>query len=251
MDDQQLLRYSRHILLPQIDVSGQEKLNQSHALIIGLGGLGSPAALYLAASGVGTLTLCDGDEVDLTNLQRQIIHDTDSIGLAKTASAQQTLKRINPEIKVVPHQIHAAEDKLSQLVAHADVVIDGSDNFTTRHQVNKACVRHKKPLVSGAVIRFEGQITVFDQRQPNSPCYHCLYPIEVSDNDEVNCANMGVFSPLAGIIGSMQAAEALKVLLGLGQTLNGRLQILDGLSMAWREVKLNKDPACTVCASSP
>ncbi len=250
MNDKQLLRYSRHILLPQIDVSGQEKLSQSHVLIIGLGGLGSPAALYLAASGVSKLTICDPDKVDLTNLQRQIIHDTNTVGLAKTSSAQQTIKRINPEVTVVAHQIHATGDELSRLVSTADVVIDGSDNFETRHNVNKACIQHKKPLVSGAVIRFEGQITVFDQRLPNSPCYHCLFPLDSYNNDDdMNCANMGVFSPLAGIIGCMQAAETIKLLLNLGQSLHGRLQILDGLSMTWRQIKLNKDPGCNACAS--
>lgn len=246
MNDNQLLRYSRHILLPQIDVSGQEKLSQSHVLIIGLGGLGSPAALYLAASGIGKLTICDHDKVDLTNLQRQIIHDTSSIGLTKTASAQQTLKRINPEVAVVAHPIQAIGNELAQLVAAADVVIDSSDNFATRHSINKACVQHKKPLVSGAVIRFEGQITVFDQRLPNSPCYHCLFPLEEGD-ENINCANMGVFSPLAGIIGCMQAAETVKILINIGHTLDGRLQILDGLSMTWRQIKLKKDPSCAVC----
>lgn len=248
MDDHQLLRYSRHILLPQIDIAGQEKLNQSHVLIIGAGGLGSPAAMYLAASGIGHLTICDGDQVDLTNLQRQIIHDSGSIGLAKVQSAKQSLAGINPEINVIAVQQHIDAEKLSGIVPQVDVVIDASDNFSTRHQVNQACVTYKKPLISGAAIRFDGQISVFDLSRTASPCYHCLFPIDGEPQD-MPCATMGVFSPLVGIIGSMQAAETIKILLGIGESLNGRLQLLDGLTMNWRSIRLHKDPACPVCHS--
>lgn len=246
MNDNQLLRYSRHILLPQIGIEGQEKLLAAHALIIGAGGLGSPVALYLAASGVGKLTLCDGDAVDLTNLQRQIAHQTASIGINKALSAQRTLATINPEVTVlaIPHR--AEGDALLHLVDGADIVIDASDNFATRHAVNRACVRLRKPLVSGAAVRFDGQVTAFDLRKDSSPCYHCLFP-ETAGADETRCAENGVFSPLVGIIGAVQAAEALKLLLGIGQTLNGRLLLLDGLAMEWRSIKLNKDPACAVC----
>lgn len=246
MDDNQLLRYSRHILLPQIGIEGQEKLLGAHALIIGAGGLGSPAALYLAASGVGRITICDGDSVDLTNLQRQIAHFTHSLGSNKAESAQRTLAAINPEIRVVaiPHRIESKE--LALLVSQADVVLDASDNFATRHAVNRACVTHKKPLVSGAAIRFDGQVATFDMRSPASPCYHCLFP-EVGGEEGERCAVMGVFAPLVGIIGSTQAAEALKILSGAGQPLNGRLLLLDGLQMEWRSIKLKKDPACPVC----
>lgn len=248
MNDSQLLRYSRHILLPEIGIAGQETLLRSHVLIVGAGGLGSPASLYLAASGIGNLTLCDGDEVDLTNLQRQIVHHTDAIGLPKTLSARQTLTRINPEIAITPIDQYADREKLSELVATADLVIDASDRFSTRDALNHACVRHRKPLVSGAVIGFGGQITVFDLRHDASPCYHCLFP-EDSESEDIRCATMGVFAPLAGIIGCMQAAEAIKVLLGVGETLCGRVLLLDGMTMAWRSVRLQKDSACTVCGS--
>ena len=246
MDDNQLLRYSRHILLPQIGIEGQEKLLGAHALIIGAGGLGSPAALYLAASGVGRITICDGDSVDLTNLQRQIAHFTHSLGTNKATSAQRTLAAINPEINVtaIPQRVEGAE--LSHLVAQSDVVLDASDNFATRHAVNRACVAHGKPLVSGAAIRFDGQVAVFDLRVPSSPCYHCLFP-EAGGEEGERCAVMGVFAPLVGIIGSTQAAEALKILSGAGQPLNGRLLLLDGLQMEWRSIRLKKDPACPVC----
>ena len=246
MDDNQLLRYSRHILLPQIGIEGQEKLLGAHALIIGAGGLGSPAALYLAASGVGRITICDGDSVDLTNLQRQIAHFTHSLGTNKAISAQRTLAAINPEINVtaIPQRVEGAE--LNHLVAQSDVVLDASDNFATRHAVNRACVGHGKPLVSGAAIRFDGQVAVFDLRAPSSPCYHCLFP-ETGGEEGERCAVMGVFAPLVGIIGSIQAAEALKILSGAGQPLNGRLLLLDGLQMEWRSIRLKKDPACPVC----
>jgi len=246
MDDNQLLRYSRHILLPQIGIEGQEKLLGAHALIIGAGGLGSPAALYLAASGVGRITICDGDSVDLTNLQRQIAHFTHSLGTNKATSAQRTLNAINPEINItaIPQRVEGAE--LNHLIAQSDVVLDASDNFATRHAVNRACVAHGKPLVSGAAIRFDGQVAVFDLRASSSPCYHCLFPEAGSEEGE-RCAVMGVFAPLVGIIGSIQAAEALKILCGVGQPLNGRLLLLDGLQMEWRSIRLKKDPACPVC----
>ncbi len=249
MDDKTLLRYSRHILLPEFGVEGQEKLNQSHALIIGAGGLGSPVALYLATSGVAKITLCDGDVVDLTNLQRQIAHRNDSVGLAKTVSARRTLLEINPDIEVVAVVQRLDGEALEKRVAEADVVLDCCDNFATRHAVNRACVKYKKPLVSGAGIRFDGQISVFDMRQDTSPCYNCLFS-EDQEFEETRCAVMGVFAPLVGIIGAMQAAEAIKVLTGCGETLNGRFLMLDGLSMEWRALKLNKDPACGVCGSA-
>ena len=247
MDDNQLLRYSRHILLPQIGVEGQEKLLASHALIVGAGGLGSPIALYLAAAGVGRITICDGDTVDLTNLQRQIAHFTHSLGSNKALSAQRTLAAINPEITVTALPQRLEGEELALLVSQSDVVLDASDNFATRHAINKACVRHGKPLVSGAAIRFDGQVTVFDLRHPESPCYNCLFPEHAEEEGE-RCAVMGVFAPLVGIIGAMQAAEALKLLAGVGQPLTGKLQLLDGLSMEWRQIRLKKDPACPVCA---
>lgn len=246
MNDHQLLRYSRHILLPQIDVRGQERLTQSSILIIGAGGLGSPAALYLAASGIGKITICDHDVVDLTNLQRQIIHTNDAIGLAKTQSAQKTLNQINPEIEILTRYERVTENTLLDLLPSVDAVVDASDNFTTRHTINRACIVHKKPLISGAVVRFEGQVSVFDLRYSHNPCYHCLFPLEGED-DNLRCATMGVFAPLAGIIGCTQAAETIKILLGIGETLNGRLLLLDGLTMKWRTINLKKDPACTVC----
>jgi adenylyltransferase/sulfurtransferase len=247
VNDQQLLRYSRHILLDEVGIDGQEKWLAAHALIVGAGGLGSPAALYLAASGVGRITLCDPDVVDLTNLQRQIVHFTDGIGLPKVESARATLGRINPEcrIETVPERVSGT--RLEALVQQADVVIDASDNFATRHAVNRACVKHGRPLVSGAGVRFDGQIAVFDTRVAESPCYHCLFP-EAGDQEEMRCAVMGVFAPVVGIIGSMQAAEALKLLAGVGHTLVGRLLMLDALGMQWRSVRVPRDPACPVCS---
>jgi len=247
MDDNQLLRYSRHILLPEIGIDGQSKLLASHVLLVGAGGLGAPVSLYLAASGVGKLTICDPDDVDLTNLQRQIIHFTDSVGRRKVESARDTLARINPETVVKTVAERVAGERLESLVKSADLVIDATDNFTTRHAINRACVRYARPLVSGAAIRFDGQISVFDLRDTASACYHSLFP-ETEDLEEMRCAVMGVFAPLVGIIGSTQAAEALKVLTGIGETLNGKLLMLDALSMQWRSVRLRKDPACPVCS---
>jgi len=247
MTDEQLLRYSRHILLPEIGVEGQQRLLSASALVIGAGGLGSPAALYLAAAGVGTLTLVDGDDVDLTNLQRQILHTADSVGKPKTESGRAALLRINPEVRIVPVRQRVQDDALEGLVASSSVVLDCSDNFATRHAVNRACVRHRKPLVSGAAVRFDGQVSVFDLRDDLSPCYHCLFP-ENAELEETRCAVMGVFAPLTGIIGTVQAAEALKLLAGIGETLNGRLMLLDALTMQWRIVRLARDPACPVCA---
>lgn len=246
MNDNQLLRYSRHILLPQIGYEGQEKLTKSHALIVGAGGLGAPAALYLAASGVGKLTICDFDNVDLTNLQRQIIHTTASVGINKAVSAQQTLYEINPEVVVNTVQQKSTEAQITKLVNGADVVIDCSDNFATRYALNRVCFAAKKPLVSGAAIRFEGQITVFDFRHENSPCYHCLFP-DAGEDQEMRCADNGVFSPLVGMIGTTQAAEALKLIMSIGDSLQGRLLLLDALSMEWRTIKLARDPKCLVC----
>jgi len=247
MNDQQLLRYSRHILLPQIEYEGQDKLVNSHALIVGAGGLGSPVALYLAAAGVGTLTICDFDVVDLTNLQRQIVHTTSAVGVNKAVSAQATLQAINPEITVNTVCEKSSAADFEKLITQADVVIDCSDNFATRYLLNRLCVQLKKPLVSGAAIGFEGQVTVYDMRSHSSPCYHCLFPDNGEDSD-LRCATNGVFAPLVGMIGTCQAAEALKILMGIGDSLQGRLLLLDALSMEWRTIKLSKDPACTVCA---
>lgn len=249
MNDNQLLRYSRHILLPQIGYEGQEKLVNSSALIVGAGGLGAPVALYLAAGGVGRLTICDFDSVDLTNLQRQIIHTTQSVGLNKAVSAQQTIAAINPEVHVQTISRKASEAEFTELIAAADVVIDCSDNFQTRYLLNNICARLSKPLVSGAAIGFEGQVTVFDLRNDDSPCYHCLFP-DMGAEEAMRCAENGVFAPLVGIIGTTQAAEAMKLLLGLGESLQGRLLLLDVQSMEWRSIRLSRDPACTVCAAA-
>ena len=248
LDDDQLLRYSRHILLPEIGIDGQQRLLNARALVVGAGGLGSPIALYLAASGVGHITLCDHDAVDLTNLQRQIVHHTDSIGKPKVASAQDTLRRINPSVEVVAIQERLAGSRLEQRVDDSTVVLDATDNFATRHAINRACVKFRKPLVSGAGVRFDGQIAVFDLRRDDSPCYHCLFA-EDGDLEEMRCAVMGVFAPLVGIVGSMQAGEALKVIMGIGEPLQGRLLLLDALSMQIRTVRLAKDPACRVCGT--
>ena len=247
MNDDQLLRYSRHILLPEIGIEGQEKLLAARALVIGAGGLGSPVALYLASAGVGHITLCDGDDVDLTNLQRQIVHRTGAIGKKKVDSARATLAEINPEVRVTPLPESVGSEQLDPLVSQADVVIDGCDNFATRHAVNRACVKSRKPLVSGAALRFDGQVAVFDLRDRTSPCYHCLFA-EAGENEDVRCAVMGVFAPLVGIVGSIQAAEALKLISGAGETLVGQLLVLDALTMQTRTVRFRKDSACPVCA---
>jgi adenylyltransferase/sulfurtransferase len=246
VNDEQLLRYSRHILLPEIGVEGQEKLLAAHALVIGAGGLGSPAALYLASAGVGTITLADGDAVDLTNLQRQILHTTAAIGRPKAASGRDTLARLNPEVRVVALEERLDPGRLGELVAGADVVLDCSDNFATRHAANSACVQHRRALVSGAGVRFDGQISVFDLRRDDSPCYGCLFPEDATIEEE-RCAVMGVFAPLTGIVGATQAAEALKLLAGAGEPLCGRLLLLDALRMEWRSIRIKKDPGCNVC----
>ncbi len=251
MNDNQLLRYSRHILLNEIAYEGQEKLSNSHALIIGAGGLGAPVSLYLAAAGVGQLTICDFDEVELTNLQRQVIHSTESIGINKSLSAKHTIAALNPEVNVHSVEKKSSESELSTLIKQADVVIDCSDNFETRYLLNKLCVRLTRPLVSGAAIGFEGQITVYDQRLNGSPCYHCLFPSTDDvgrENNDLRCAEHGVFAPLVGMIGTTQAAEAIKLLIGIGQSLQGRLLMLDTLAMQWHEVKFKRDPNCEVCA---
>ena len=246
MNDEQLLRYSRHVLLAEIGIEGQEKLLASQALVIGAGGLGSPAALYLASAGVGTITLADGDAVDLTNLQRQILHTTASVGRPKALSGRDSLARLNPEVRINPLEARLDRAALDELVASADVVLDCSDNFATRHAANRSCVKHRKPLVSGAAVRFDGQISVFDLRQDDSPCYGCLFAEDTQAEAE-RCAVLGVFAPLTGIIGTTQAAEALKLLTGTGETLCGRLLLLDALRMEWRSIRLRRDPACRVC----
>lgn len=246
MTDEELLRYSRHILLPQVGIEGQEKLHAARALVLGAGGLGSPVALYLASAGIGTLALADGDTVDLTNLQRQILHRTAAVGRPKVVSGVATLAEINPDCHVVPLQERLADARLEDEVAAADVVLDCSDNFVTRHAVNRACVKFRKPLVSGAAIRFDGQIAVFDTRRDDAPCYHCLFP-ESEDVEEIRCAVMGVFAPITGIVGAVQAAEALKLVIGCGESLAGRLLLLDGLAMEWRSIAVPCDPGCPVC----
>lgn len=246
MNDQQLLRYARHILLDELGIEGQERILAGRALIIGAGGLGSPAAMYLATAGVGHITLVDDDVVELSNLQRQLLHTTESLGQAKVESGRRALQAFNPEIVVDTVAERLQGDALHAAVARADVVLDCSDNFTTRHAINRACVHHRKPLVSGAAIRFDGQVSVFDMRGETSPCYHCLFP-EADDVEEASCATMGVLAPLVGIIGSVQAAEALKLLAGIGETLAGRLLCLDGLAMQWRSLNVPRDAECTVC----
>jgi adenylyltransferase/sulfurtransferase len=245
MNDEQLLRYNRQIMLPQIGVEGQQKLSDAHVLIIGMGGLGSPAAIYLTAAGIGALTLVDFDKVELTNLQRQIIHHNDDIGKPKVDSAKQNLLRINPYVQITTMDFRPDPQALENLVRQADVVLDASDNYETRFAINGACVAHRVPLVSGAAIRFEGQISVFDKRRNDSPCYNCLYP--ASDDAEETCSENGILAPVVGIIGSIQALEAIKIICGVGETLVGRLLILDALSMNWRSMQLKPDPACPVC----
>ena len=246
MTDDQLLRYSRHILLNEIGIEGQERILASRVLMVGAGGLGSPAALYLGSAGVGHLTVVDHDVVDLTNLQRQIAHTSERVGLAKTVSLQAAIGALNPEVQVTSLSQRADAALLDVEVARADVVLDCCDNFATRHAINAACVRHRKPLVSGAAIRFDGQICVYDPRDDEGPCYACVFP-PGDDFEETRCATMGVFAPLVGIIGAMQAAEALKLLCGVGRPLRGRLLMLDGRDMAWHEVRLPRNPRCPVC----
>ncbi|HUN92803.1 MAG TPA: molybdopterin-synthase adenylyltransferase MoeB [Burkholderiaceae bacterium] len=247
MDDQELLRYSRHVLLDEIGVEGQARIRSTRALVVGVGGLGSPAALYLAAAGVARLTLADGDAVDLTNLQRQILHTTARIGEPKAESARQALHEINPQVDVVALNRRVGAEELASLVAEADVVLDCCDNFATRHAINRACVAARRPLVSGAAIRYDGQLGVFDARDPAAPCYACLFP-EGEANDEL-CAVMGVFAPVTGIVGAMQAAEALKLVAGFGTTTTGRLLMIDVLAMRFHEVQVPRDPHCPVCAA--
>ncbi len=244
--DDELLRYSRHILLDEVGIEGQRKLADATALIIGVGGLGSPAALYLASAGVGHLMLADADTVELTNLQRQIVHRQDSLGLSKVDSARQTLAGINSQVRVEPMAQRLAGEALMEAVARADVVLDCSDNFPTRHAVNRACVAQGKPLVSGAAVRFDGQFAVFDTRVADSPCYRCLFPEEGEASDGP-CATFGVFAPLVGIIGAMQAAEALKLLIGMPDTPLGKLVTLDLRSHNWRTLRFKRDTACPVC----
>jgi molybdopterin/thiamine biosynthesis adenylyltransferase len=248
MNDDQLLRYSRHVLLDAIGIEGQRRLLASHALVIGAGGLGSPVALYLGTAGVGRLTVVDHDSVDVTNLQRQIAHNLSRVGQPKAESARQTVRAINPDVQVQALVQRADAALLDRLLPDVDVVLDCSDNFRTRHAINAACVRHGKPLVSGAAIGFDGQVSVYDSRQPDAPCYACLFPPDAAF-DEVACATMGVFAPLVGIIGSVQAAEALKLLAAAGTPLAGRLLMLDALEMRWDEVRLVRQPACAVCGS--
>ncbi|MDD5057130.1 MAG: HesA/MoeB/ThiF family protein [Sideroxydans sp.] len=246
MNDQQLLRYSRHILLNEIGIEGQQRLMNGRALIIGMGGLGSPVALYLAASGVGHLTLCDHDTVDFSNLQRQIIHRNSTVGQPKVFSAKTALHDINPEVECLALPLRADEAKLNELIARADVVMDCSDNFDTRYAVNRACLAQRKPLVSGAAIQFYGQVSLFDFRREDAPCYNCLFP-EDSVEEELRCATTGVFAPLVGIIGTLQAAEALKLLMGIEHGLSGKLLSVNALDMNILRSNLSKDAACRVC----
>jgi len=246
LNDEQLLRYSRHILLNEFGIEGQERLRAAHALVIGAGGLGSPAALYLASAGIGTLTLVDGDRVDLTNLQRQILHTTARIGTPKVASGRESLAALNPDVRVEAVEARVDGAALDTLVERSSVVLDCSDNFATRHAVNRACVAHSRPLVSGAAIRFDGQVATFDLRTVQSPCYACLFP--PGDGEDELCSIMGVFAPVTGIIGTVQAAEALKLAAGLDDGLAGRLLILDALGMRWHDVRVPRDPQCPVCA---
>lgn len=248
MNDEQLLRYNRHIMLPQIGIEGQQKLRDAHVLIIGLGGLGSPAAMYLATAGVGQLTLVDDDKVELSNLQRQIIHRSQNIGDSKVDSAKSNLLAINHEIDISTIDHRLDETALNQQIQLADVVLDASDNFDTRFIINRACVAQKKPLVSGAAIQFDGQISVFDSRNEHCPCYSCLYPDQGEDN--LTCSENGILAPVVGIIGSMQALEAIKLICQIGEPLYGRLLLFDALALQWRTMNLKKDPGCPVCGST-
>ncbi|MDR0674197.1 MAG: molybdopterin-synthase adenylyltransferase MoeB [Zoogloeaceae bacterium] len=248
MNDQQLLRYSRHILLDDLGIAGQERLMNASALVVGAGGLGSPAALYLAAAGVGTLTIADGDRVDLSNLQRQILHTETRVGMNKARSAQTALALRDPGVRVIALERHLSGAALEKAVRNADLTLDCSDNFATRHAVNRACVQFRKPLISGAAIGFTGQVGVFDLRLEASPCYHCLFP-EVEETDAPRCAQSGVFAPLTGVIGAIQAGEAIKLLAGMGETLTGRLLQVDALNARIRTANLPRDPQCGVCGN--
>lgn len=245
MNDEQLLRYSRQIMLPELDVAGQEKLLAARVLIVGLGGLGSPLAMYLAAAGVGTLVVCDYDAVDLSNLQRQIVHRNDALGEPKVDSARRTLQALNPEVRVEALQERLTAGHLQTVVAGCDLVLDATDNFSTRYALNDACWQARKPLVSGAAIRWEGQVAVFDPRQAEAPCYRCLYP--EGDDEALNCAENGVVAPLVGIIGSCQALEAIKLLTGVGESLAGFVLYFDGKRMDWRKLRLSRNPSCPTC----
>jgi len=250
MDDSQLLRYSRHILLDEIGIDGQVRLAASHALIVGAGGLGSPVGLYLAAAGVGHITLADNDVVDLTNLQRQIAHDMNSLGENKAGSAARRMAAMNPDIEILPLAERLDGSALAHKVADADVIVDCSDNFATRYAINRCCVQFRKPLVSGAGVRFDGQISVFDLREDSAPCYACLFP-EQAGEDEMRCSEFGVFTALVGVVGATQAAEALKLLMEIGRSLSGRLLLYNALDAEWRSIRLKKDPACPVCGIRP
>ncbi|MCD8504081.1 MAG: molybdopterin-synthase adenylyltransferase MoeB [Burkholderiaceae bacterium] len=246
MRDDELLRYGRHILLDDIGIEGQQALLASKVLVIGAGGLGSPVCLYLASAGVGEIRVADDDTVELSNLQRQIMHSNDRLGSLKVNSAQHAIAQLNPDTRVVPLPVRLDGDALLEQISAVDLVLDCCDNFQTRHAVNRACVQAGKPLVSGAAIRFEGQVCVYDTRDPASPCYHCLFP-EAEDVTPVNCATMGVFAPLVGIIGSLQAAEAIKLLASIGKPLKGRLVMFDARLTHWHEVRVPRDPNCPVC----
>jgi len=250
LDDSELLRYSRHILLEDFGIDGQARINASHALIVGVGGLGSPVALYLAAAGVGHITLVDDDEIDLTNLQRQIAHTTARIGQAKASSASAAMYEINPHVRVSVHVQHADETLLNTLVSDVDVVVDCCDNFATRQLINKVCVNYAKPLVSGAAVRFDGQLSVYDLRESVSPCYACIFPLDAT-LEETRCAVLGVFAPVVGVIGTLQANEALKLLAGMGQLLTGRLLMFEGRSTSFDTLHVRRDPNCLVCKKRP
>ncbi len=248
MKDEQLLRFSRQIMLPTMDVAGQQELVDATVLIVGMGGLGCPAAMYLSAAGVGHLIIADDDTVEITNLQRQIAHEQSNLGESKVSSAETTLKGLNPDVRITQIKNRLEGDLLEQVVVSADVVVDASDNFNTRFAVNQSCLKNKKPLVSGAAIRMEGQVAVFDSENPESPCYQCLY--SECDDDEASCSQNGVMAPLVGIIGSVQAMETIKLITGIGNSLVGRLLLLDAATMQWREMKLPRDPSCPACGGS-
>jgi molybdopterin-synthase adenylyltransferase len=245
MKDEQLLRYSRQIMLPEMDIAGQQKLVDATVLIIGMGGLGCPAAMYLAAAGVGHLIIADDDVVELTNLQRQIAHSQAMIGEPKVVSAQQALLGLNPDLKITALQRRLEGEALSEAVSQADLVVDACDNFSSRFAINRSCIEHRKPLVSGAAIRMEGQVAVFDSRDADSPCYQCLY--SEGDDEDMSCSQNGVMAPLVGIIGAVQAMEAIKLLAGIGESLTGRLLLLDASSLQFREMRLPRDTACGAC----